>query len=306
MSTTTEVPVDQRRDPAPPPTRRGLRLRSGTVWSLPVAALLITGFFGPLVIVAIYAFMPPRTFQLSGSLQLTNFETILNQGFWNSYVWSLYLAVLTVLITLVLCYPLAYAMVKTFGPRWANVLVVALVLPLFVSENIRLLGWSLILGRGGVLGGTLQSLFNIEIGGLLFNAPATLLGLVYIYLPFMLFPLILGLSMVPDDLVAAARDLGAGRLQVFREVELPLAKPGLLIGVLLTFVLSLGSVAESLILGGKSVVMITTDIERAFSFQQNWPLGSALSLLLMVIAGMFVLLMLRRLDMDLVLSHGED
>jgi spermidine/putrescine transport system permease protein len=183
---------------------------------------------------------------------------------------------------------------------------VALVLPLFVSENIRLLGWSLILGRGGVLGGTLQTLFGMEIDGLLFNAPVTLLGLVYIYLPFMLFPLVLGLSMVPDDLVAAAQDLGAGRMQVLREVELPLAKPGLLIGVLLTFVLSLGSVAESLILGGKSVVMIATDIERAFSFQQNWPLGSALSLILLLMAGVFVWLVLRRLDMDLFLARGEE
>ena len=84
----------------------------------------------------------------------------------------------------------------------------------------------------------------------------TLFGLVYIYLPFMLFPMTLGLAMVPRDLIDAARDLGASRLQIWREIELPLAMPGILIGMLLTFVLAIGATAEAKILGGQSIIVI--------------------------------------------------
>ena len=113
----------------------------------------------------------------------------------------------------------------------------------------------------------------------------------------------LGISMVPRDVTEAARDLGASRWQLFREIELPLAMPGILIGAMLTFVLSLGSLAESKILGGQAVIMIADDIETAFTFGQNWPLGSALSVLLIVLVGALVLYVLRRLDLDEILGR---
>ncbi len=107
--------------------------------------------------------------------------------------------------------------------------------------------------------------------------------MVYVYLPFMLFPMTLGLSTVPRDLMEAGRDMGASRLQIWREIELPLAMPGILIGMLLTFMLAVGAVAESKILGGQSIIVITHDIEIAFTYAQNWPLGSALAVLLMLV-----------------------
>jgi len=133
--------------------------------------------------------------------------------------------------------------------------------------------------------------------------PAIVLGLVYVYVPFTLFPMVLGLSMVPREVTEAAADLGASRWQVFREVELPLSMPGYLIGAMLTFVLSLGSLAESKILGGQTVIMIADDIETAFTFSQNWPLGSALSVLLIVLVGAMVLYLLKRLDLDAILGR---
>lgn len=279
------------------------RLTQGFTWSLPVWVVLILGFVGPLAIVVFFSFLPPGTFGYSGTLTLANYADIWTQGYVRSYFLSFLLAVATVVLTLILAYPVAYALVKIFTPRWALVIIALLTLPLFVSENIRLFGWSLILGKSGFLGGTIETLFGIEVPGLLYNVPAIVLGLVYIYFPFMLFPLVLGLSMVPSDLVDASRDLGASRVQAFWEVEVPLARPGILIGIMLTFVLSLGAIAESVILGGKSIVMIATDIERAFSYQQNWPLGSALSVVLIAFAGIFVWLTLRHLDMNLFLSR---
>jgi len=124
----------------------------------------------------------------------------------------------------------------------------------------------------------------------------------YVYLPFMLFPMSLGIAMIPRDLVDAARDLGANRLTIWREIEFPLAMPGILIGMLLTFVLGAGAIAESKILGGQSVITIAQDTEVAFTYAQNWPLGSALALLLVAIISGLALYVLSKLDLDRILG----
>ena len=138
---------------------------------------------------------------------------------------------------------------------------------------------------------------------MLFTRTAIVLGMVYVYLPFMLFPMTLGVAMVPNETREAAFDLGATRWQVFREVELPLSMPGIIIGFLLTFVLAVGAIAEAKVLGGQKVIPITHDIEIAFTYAQNWPLGAALAVLLMLVVGALVLLVLRRFDLDAVLGR---
>ena len=289
------------------PSARSAALRNwlrqpGLLAALPALTLLLLGFFAPLLMVVGYSFMPPKTFEFAHLPTLANYANILHDSYYLSFLKSLGLALTTVVLLLLLCYPLAYGMAKLFG-RWASVLTLLLVIPLFVSENIRLYGWILFLIKGGVLLGTLKSWFGPDIGGLVYNVPAIVLGLIYVYLPFMLFPMVLGISMVRREVTEAAADLGASRWQVFREVELPLAMPGILIGALLTFILSLGSLAESKIMGGQAVIMIADDIETAFTFGQNWPLGSALAVLLMLLAGSLVLALLRRVDLDAILGR---
>lgn len=274
----------------------------GTLCSIPMLTFLLLGFIAPLLLVVGFSVMPPRTFDFAHLPTLENFSHILGQSYYRSFLWAFGLAFVTVVILQIICYPLAYGMAKLFG-RWSTLLTLLLVIPLFVSENIRLFGWVLFLIKGGVLSGALESWFGADVGGLIFNVPAIVLGLVYVYLPFMLFPMVLGISMVSQEVTEAARDLGASRWQIFREVELPLAMPGLLIGSLLTFVLSLGSLAESKILGGQAVIMIADDIETAFTFGQNWPLGSALSVLLIMLVGGLVLYVLRRVDLDAILGR---
>ena len=127
--------------------------------------------------------------------------------------------------------------------------------------------------------------------------------MVYVYLPFMLFPITLGISMVPGETRDAAFDLGASRWQVFKEVELPLSMPGVVIGFLLSFVLAVGAIAEAKVMGGQRVIPITHDIEIAFTYAQNWPLGAALSVLLMLVVGVLVILALRRFDLDQFLGR---
>ena len=274
----------------------------GLLSAMPVSLFLLAGFAAPLCIVLAYSFMPPRTFSLLQAPTLANFVSVVSDSYYRSFSWSLVLATAAVLFLFLICYPVAYGMAKLFG-RWANLVTALVVLPLLISENIRLFGWVLILLKNGIVDGTLQQLFGISVSGALYTVPAIVFGLVYVYLPFMLFPLVIGISMVPDSLKEAAADLGASRWEIFLEVELPLSAPGILIGGILTFILSLGSLAESKILGGQTVVMIADDIESAFTFAQNWPKGSVLSVLLIGLSGLVVFLLFRHIDLDRIVGR---
>lgn len=270
--------------------------------SLPVILFLLIGFAAPLLAVIWFSFMPPRSFSFAGMPTLENYRTIFDGTNYISFLWSLALATVTVLLLALICYPVAYGLVRVFG-RWSTFITLLFTIPLFVSENIRLYGWVLFFIKSGVLLGTLKSWFGIELESFLFTLPAILFGMVYVYLPFMLFPMTLGISMVPNETRDAAFDLGASRWQVFKEVELPLSMPGVVIGFLLTFVLAVGAIAEAKVLGGQKVIPITHDIEIAFTYAQNWPLGAALSVLLMLVVGVLVLLALRRFDLDTFLGR---
>lgn len=270
--------------------------------AIPAAIFLFIGFIGPLLMVMGYSFMPPRTFSLMQAPTFANFVSIVTDSYYLSFVWSVFLAVVAVMLLLIICYPVAYGMAKIFGP-WANIVTMVIVVPLLVSENIRLFGWVLVLLKNGIADGSMQMMFGIQLPSMLYTVPAIVLGLVYVYLPFMLFPLVIGLSMVSDTLKEAASDLGASRLQIFREVEIPLAMPGIMIGCMLTFILSLGSLAESKILGGQTVIMIADDIESAFTFAQNWPKGSMLSVLLIAFSGCLIFFLFRRIDLDRIIGR---
>ncbi len=270
--------------------------------ALPVGLFLLVGFAGPLLMVLVFSFMPPKTFSLAQMPTLANFVSVVTDSYYVSFFWSVSLAATTVVLLLAICYPIAYGMAKLFG-RWANLVTILVAVPLLVSENIRLFGWVLFLLKNGILDGSLQVLFGASAPQILYSVPAIVLGLVYVYLPFMLFPLVIGLSLVPDVLKEAAADMGANRWQVFREVELPLAMPGVLIGSMLTFILALGSLAESKILGGQAVVMIADDIESAFTFAQNWPKGSVLSILLIAFSGTLVFFLFKRIDLDRIIGR---
>jgi spermidine/putrescine transport system permease protein len=270
--------------------------------ALPLIIFLALGFAAPLLAVIGYSFMPERSFGLLHQPTFENYVAIFNGNSYISFGWSLFFAALTVALLALICYPIAYGLARVFGP-WAPVITLLFTIPLFVSENVRLYGWLLFFIKNGVLLGTLKSFFGLQLESWLFTRPMILLGMVYVYLPFMLFPMTLGISMVPNDTREAALDLGATRWQVFREVELPLSMPGIVIGFLLTFVLAVGAIAESKILGGQTVIPITHDIEIAFTYAQNWPLGAALAVLLMLVVGILVLFVLRRFDLDAVLGR---
>lgn len=211
---------------------RSLFRSTGFFCALPVIVLLLLVFIAPLFVVIGFSFVPARTFNLFSALTLENYQSIVADTYYLSFGWSLFLAALAVMILFVICYPLAFAMAKVFG-RFSIFITIAIVISLLVSENIRLFGWVLVLMKGGVFLGYLEHWFAVELESWLYGGPIIVFGLVYVYLPFMLFPLTLGISMIPNELRQAASDLGANSWTIFREIDLPLAMPGILIGCML-------------------------------------------------------------------------
>ena len=133
--------------------------------------------------------------------------------------------------------------------------------------------------------------------------PSIVFGLVYAYFPFMLFPMVQGIAMVPDDVRQAAADLGAGWKRILWEIDIPLAMPGIVVGSLLTFVLAAGAMAESKLLGGQAVIVMADEIETAFTYGQNWPLGSALAMILILLIGGIATFALAHVDLDQVMGR---
>jgi len=282
-----------------------IKLLPAGFWAaLPILALLILGFLAPLLMVLLFSFMPRGSFSPFGIPTLENYIDIFTQKFYISFGWSLFLAAISTFLLMIVSYPLAVA-IKKAAPKRALILTLLIVAPLFVAENIRLQGWVFFLDKAGVLDGSVKHMTGFEIGSLVTNVPAIVFGIVYIYLPFMLFPMIMGLANVPPDVKEAAADMGATKWQMFRDIELPLAAPGILIGSLLCFVISLGAFSESKFLGKGVLVTIAQDIESAFTFGQNWPRGSALSVLVILLAGSAVFLAMRKIDLEKMLGRSQ-
>jgi len=275
--------------------------RIGLLSAVPMGVVLLISFLAPLLVIAVFSVMPQKVFSLLNLPDFSSYKLVFTQGYIKSVVWSFGMALASTVMLFVICWPLAFGMAKVFK-GFGLFITIAVVVTLFVSENIRLFGWVLTLMKGGLIEGHLRAWTGLTFEGALYNVPVIVFGLVYAYFPFMLFPLIQGIAMVPDDARQAAADLGASRWQIFYEVDLPLSAPGIVIGSLLSFVLAAGAMAESKLLGGQTVIVIADEIETAFTYGQNWPLGSALSIILILIIGSLSIFGINRVNLDLIMG----
>ncbi|MCZ7599603.1 MAG: ABC transporter permease [Gammaproteobacteria bacterium] len=276
--------------------------RLGTLSAMPLVLLLAVSFLAPLVLIMVFSTMPRRVFEIAHLPDFSSYVALFRQGYFKSLFWSLGMALVTTVILFVVCWPLAFAMAKVFR-RFTLVITIAVVMSLFISENIRLFGWVLTLMKGGLIDGHLRAWFGLGLDGALYNVPVIVFGLIYVYLPFMLFPPAQGIAMIPEDVRLAAADLGATRRQVLFEIDLPLAMPGIVVGSLLTFVLAAGALAEAKLLGGQAVIVIAQEVETAFTYSRDWPLGSALSTMLIVIVGVLAVFAISRINLDTLMGR---
>jgi spermidine/putrescine transport system permease protein len=249
----------------------------------PAASWLIIFFIAPLLIVVLYGFLERGTYGgVVWRFNLENFRRVFDPLYLNTFLRSVYIAILTTLFCLVAGYPLAY-FIATRSPARRNALLLALMIPFWTNFLIRTYAWLTILRTNtGLINTMLTSLGIIEKPLALFgNDFAIVLGLVYGWLPDMVLPIYVALERLDRSLLEAASDLYAPGSRVFRRVVWPLSLPGVVAGSMLVFIPSLGAFVTPSILGGGKTLMIGNIISNQFLAAHDWPFGSALSTLMM-------------------------
>ena len=285
-------------------TRR--HIRRNWLLSLPAILLLVVGASGPLLIVLVYSFLKPGDF--SGVVWEPSFKAwfqiLFSKDIFDDTIgladahltifWrSVRLSLMTTVITLLLGLPTAY-FIATRSGRQRTFWLFLITIPFWTNLLIRTFAILEMLRNEGIVNNSLISLGLIaEPIQILYTDTAVLIGMAYVYLPLMVLPLYAAIERLDFRLVEAGYDLYANRLQVFRKVILPIIKPGIVAGSILVFVPSLGAYVTPRVLGGGKNMMIGNFIELQFGQGRNWPLGSSLSILLLLIVMAALLLYVR-------------
>lgn len=194
---------------------------------------------------------------------------------------SIWLAILTTVICLLVAYPFAYFL-ATRKPMVRNLMLVFVMIPFWSNFLVRNYAWRVLLGNDGPVS-QLTEAVGLGETRILFTPTAVVLGLVYGFLPFMILPLYAAIERMDWSLLEASRDLGATGVQTFRNVTLPLSMPGVIAGSILVFIPSLGAYVTPEILGGGKQVLLGSYIVTQFLTARNWPVGAATSTVLMAI-----------------------
>ena len=195
---------------------------------------------------------------------------------------SLWLGVWVTALCLLLGFPAALALAKYVRGRWREALFLLIVLPFWSNALVRTFSWTMVLRSEGLVDRAIQGLFpGAPHLDLLFTFTAVVIGLVHSFLPYMILTCYISLQAIDDSLLEAAQSLGATGFTVFRRVMLPLSLPGIAAGTILIFVPVIGSFMEPRILGGRGGFMLGNVIEDQFTVVFNWPLGAALSFILL-------------------------
>lgn len=195
-------------------------------------------------------------------------------------------------------YPLAYFLVFVVrGQALRNLLYLAVIVPLWVSYLLRAYTWKIILGTNGALNSFLiwTGLIDQPLDAFLYNQLAMVITLTYIFIPFMVMPIYTALERIPRSLLEASEDLGIGPLGTFLRVILPLSAGGIIAGATMTFCLSFGDFVAPALVGGPNGTMVASTLQSLFGAALNWPLGSALAMVVLTIV-LIVLQLSSRLD----------
>ncbi|MFC3118159.1 ABC transporter permease [Jhaorihella thermophila] len=228
-------------------------------------------------------------------ISLANYRT-----FWGEplYLWTFartaVMSILATIITFLIAFPVSYYIAKIARGRLQSALFLACLIPFWVSELVRTFGWMILLRETGVFSGLLQWLGLAEGPvEMLYNDAAIMVGLVYTSMLFMVVPLVTTLESLDDAVIEAGYDLGGNGWSVLREIVLPHAKPGIVSGSIVVFMLSLGNYLTPTMLGGKDSLWFTELIYSQFIVRFNWELGAAFGFMLLLLSSLIVWGMLR-------------
>ena len=222
------------------------------------------------------------------SFTLENYKKIAEPVYLKSFVQSFQLAITSTLLIVLMGYPFGYFMAKLSAKRKKRMMLLIMI-PFWTSSLIRLYGWILILQAKGVLNGFLMKLGIIEEPlKILYSYPAVVIGMVYALLPFMVLAVYSSVEKMDWSYVEAARDLGANAVKAFFTVTFKLTLPGLLTGVILTFIPSMGLFFIADILGGNKIVLVGSVIQDQLTRGSNWPFAAALAVVLMLLTSLMM------------------
>ncbi len=232
-----------------------------------------------LAMVSIRERVAPREYVTS----LAQYRTFFTEPlYWHVFVRTALVSAVSTLITLLIAFPVAWTIAKIAQGRKATLLFLVCLIPFWVSETVRTLGWMILLRESGVLPALLVKLgIAAAPPELLYHDATILVGLVYTSLLFMVVPLVNSLETLDNSLIEAAYDLGAGAFSVLRDIVIPHAAPGITAGCIVVFMLTLGNYLTPNLLGGTSSLWFTEQIYNQFITRFNWEQGAAFGFLLL-------------------------
>ncbi len=216
----------------------------------------------------------------SGAFTLANVLSVTSPEHAKALWLSLGLSFISTVLCLILAYPLAMVL-RSRGMGQGSFIVFIFILPMWMNFLLRTLAWQTLLEKNGVINGILTAL-HLPNQNLINTSGAIILGMVYNFLPFMVLPIYNVLMKIDDNVISAARDLGANSVQVLFRILFPLSIPGIVSGITMVFVPALTTFVISNLLGGSKILLIGNVIEQEFTKGSNWNLGSGLSLVLMI------------------------
>ncbi|MDD7333352.1 MAG: ABC transporter permease [Lachnospiraceae bacterium] len=250
----------------------------------PVTLLLVLLVAIPLIYVAVMSFCSiDDYYNVVFQFTTKNYARLVNVDYLKIYGQSLVIAAITTILCILIGYPFSYLIARTKSKK-KKLLYMLVIIPFWTNSLIRIYGWRTFLGTNGWLNNVLQFLhLTSEPVDFLFKQGTTVLGMVYCLIPFMVLPLYTAIEKLDTSLLEASSDLGARPVATFFQVILPLTSSGIFSGSIMVFIPCLGYFFVADILGGGNSDVIGNLIERQFQSGNNWPLGAALSIILIVV-----------------------
>ena len=258
---------------------------------LPMYIFSILFVLGPLLYMIALSFATNHEgFGVTFRFTLENFRKMADPVYVGTFVQSFQVAIMTTILVVVIGYPFGYFMAKQ-SKRGKRLLMFLIMVPFWTSSLLRMYGWIIVLQAKGIVNTVLIRLGLIRVPiKILYSYPAVLIGMVYALLPFMILSVYSSVEKMDWTLVEAAKDLGASNWKAFSTVTLKLTLPGLLSGVILTFIPSMGLFFIADILGGNKIVLVGSLIQDQLGRGGNWPFAAALSVILMILTSLMIYL----------------
>ena len=255
--------------------------------SLPATAALLAFLVAPILVMSSLSLRPELTRDLLGPFDptLEHYQQVLAvDDYWELLRTSAVMAFIVALVATALAYPVAYFLAFRAGKR-AGLYLILLLVPFWTSYLLRVMAWKLMLGSNGVINEVLTGVGLIDepLKALLYNRNAVVVTLIYVWIPFATLPLLAILGRIDVRLHDAAADLYGSPFQQFIRVTLPLSLPGIAAAFLMVFIPTIGEYVTPLLVGGTNGIMFGNVIQDFFTKSANWPLGSALSVLMLLV-----------------------